>query len=315
MLNHHYFGSLWIASLARSPAAVVLVLLAWGATARAEHLTPTYCATGIPTDEATGWVPFPRGDVFCPLIADPKADGSFVSYLRGDSTSAFGTDIGAVGVGDRFGLFRWGGPRPGEGLQVSLVGSVFAQFDLTTSSFDLVNADYRIGLPVTFRWNRFSTRIRLYHQSSHLGDEFLLRTGIVRENFAFESLEGIMSVDAGPLRAYAGGEYLFNLRPEEPVARLAHGGVELRQGRPLLEAGDLMSVRLVAGADVQALDRLDWDPAFSVRAGLEVGRPREAERPSRRWSILAEYYDGPSHYGQFFREHIHTFGVGMHFTP
>ena len=45
--------------------------------------------------EATGYVPLPRGDVFCPLLADPKGQRSFVSYIRetdddGQSRHRFG---------------------------------------------------------------------------------------------------------------------------------------------------------------------------------------------------------------------------------
>jgi len=36
----------------------------------------------------------------------------------------------AVGLGDSFGLARWGGPEPNEGLQLDAVGAIFAQFDL-----------------------------------------------------------------------------------------------------------------------------------------------------------------------------------------
>src|SRR6185295_5880290 len=99
-----------------------------------------------------------------------------------------------------------------EGLQISLAGAVFAQVDLNAASYDLMNADYLIGLPITYRVDRFSTRLRLYHQSSHLGDEFLLREGlpITRENLSFESVEWLVSQDLASLRLYAGGEYLLH---------------------------------------------------------------------------------------------------------
>jgi hypothetical protein len=67
--------------------------------------------------------------------------------------------------------------------------------------------------------------------------------------------------------------------------------------------------------DVKSTEEHDWDPGVSVRAGFEVGRPRETEVPSRRWSLLFEFYDGPSPYGQFFRDDISYYGVGLHFTP
>src|SRR3954466_5918622 len=40
--------------------------------ARAQLPAPSRCAVGIPQDETSGYVPLPRGDVFCPLLADPK---------------------------------------------------------------------------------------------------------------------------------------------------------------------------------------------------------------------------------------------------
>ena len=100
---------------------------------------------------------------------------------------------------------RWGGPEPGEGVQLDVIGSIFAQFDVGTASNDLINADYIIGLPLTFRRNGFSVRAKLYHQSSHLGDEYLLRSeDIVRENLSFESVEVLISQELGLLRGYGG---------------------------------------------------------------------------------------------------------------
>src|SRR6185436_21081639 len=138
------------------------------------------CGTGVHEAEAKGVVVFPHDQIFCPLIADPKEPHSFASLLRGTFRSlgdptGEDTSIGAVGLADHFGLVRWGGPSPGEGVQLDVVGSIFAQFGLDTPSNDLINADYIIGLPLTFRRSGFSARARLYHQSSHFGDE--LRTG------------------------------------------------------------------------------------------------------------------------------------------
>jgi hypothetical protein len=273
-----------------------------------------YCGTNIPPDEATGFVPLPEGDVFCPLLADPKAAYSYLAYVRGTSTSPLGTDLGSIGIGDRFGLARWGGPRPGEGLQFSLEGSVFAQFDLNTPSYDLINADYLVGLPVTFRWSAVSGRLRVYHQSSHLGDEFVLRSQIPRENFSFQSGEGMLSVDGGPFRIYAGGEYLFHGEPRSVDTWLLHGGVELRQRSGAIHLGRIANVRLVAAGDVKAVENLDWESAFSAVAGFEFSRPREETHASRRWSVLGHYYTGRSPYGQFFSSDVTYYGVGLHFS-
>jgi hypothetical protein len=270
------------------------------------------CGAGVHESEALGMVSFPQDQIFCPILADPKEARSFVSLLRGtfrslDDPGGEGTTIASVGLGDNFGLVRWGGPAPGEGLQLDVVGGIFAQFDLGAPSNDLINADYIIGLPLTFRRSGFSTRVRVYHQSSHLGDEYLLRNQkIDRENLSFEAVEILASQELGPLRLYAGGEQIFRREPETLPSKLFHGGTELRTGR----AGP---VQLVGGIDVKTTDLHDWSPAVSARIGLEMARHRPGGHPPRLITLMLEVYQGPSPYGQFFQDDISYVGVGLHF--
>jgi hypothetical protein len=295
-----------------APVTVAVTLLLIGAHATSAQTAAPRCSPGVHEEGALGTVGFPQDQIFCPLLADPKEARSFVTLLRGtfpsfDDPSGERTTIAAVGLGDSFGLVRWGGPAPGEGLQLDLIGSIFAQFDIGTSSNDLINADYIVGLPLTFRRSGFSTRVRVYHQSSHLGDEYLLRAeDIERENLSFESVELLLSQEIGPLRAYVGGERLFRREPGTLAREVFHGGAELRTGR----AG---AVQLVGGVDVKSTERFDWSPAISGRAGIEVVRRGPGGHPGRLISLMLEVYDGPSPYGQFFQDDISYVGVGLHF--
>jgi len=307
-MNVRYRAACWI--------AMAIAMAGGSGTLRAQLPAPSRCAVGIPQSEASGYVPLPRGDVFCPLLADPKGQRSFLSYLRETSDNG-DMDVGSVGIGDTFGLLRVGGSKPGNGFQITAQGSVFAQFDLDAASYDLINADYLVGLPMTFRHNAFSARLRLYHQSSHLGDEFLLREEnptFVRENISFESAEMLISVDGGAFRLYGGGEYLLRREPSDLERYVAHGGLELRPAKRLLRFGTVAGVRFVAAGDLKASQEQDWKPAISVRTGFEFDRPRDTDPPGRRWGLLFEAYDGPSPYGQFFRRDVRYYGAGIHFT-
>jgi len=301
-----------------------LLLLA-ARNARAQSPPSTRCGVGIPQAEQTGYVGLPHGDVFCPLVADPKAIRSFASYLRARATQvnpttqeAFDTDVGAVGISDMIGLGRWNGATPNDGVQVSLTAGVFAQFDLRAASYDLLNADYMVGLPVTFRRGAVSGRLRVYHQSSHLGDEFLLRPDDpepTRDNLSFEAGEVLVSVDMGPLRAYGGGEYLFNRNPDALATWVAHGGAELRPTVAILSLGSVATLRPIAAIDMKATDDDRSRPSTSVMAGLDISRRRDADATGRRWMILAQFYSGPSPYGQFYRDDIRYYGIGVSFNP
>ena len=296
-------------------AGILVVALAWLAAAASAGAQTTVgatrCATGVHESESSGAVLFPDDHIFCALVADPKEPSTFISFLRGrfrtlDDPSGRETNVAAIGVGDSFGLARSAGPGPGDGLQLDVIGAIFAQFDTGSSSTDLINADYIIGVPVSFRRGAFSLRTKLYHQSSHLGDEFLLRdTGIDRENLSFESLEVLASLELGALRVYGGGEHLLRREPEALAAKIFHGGFEVRTGANA-------AAQLVAGVDVKAPELHDWSPATNARAGIALRRSGSEGHPGRLITFLLELYEGPSPYGQFFQDDISYIGFGVH---
>jgi hypothetical protein len=59
-------------------------------------------------------------------------------------------------------------------LQIDLEGAAFPRLDLEHQE-DVIAADFRFGVPVTFGSRRFQTKVALYHLSSHMGDELMIR--------------------------------------------------------------------------------------------------------------------------------------------
>lgn len=281
--------------------------------ARGQEPFRSLCGAGVHADASSGWVWLPQGQIFCPLAADPKGQRSFITYLRGDfatiANPAPGTEtnIAAVGLEDSFSIFRVAQAGAGDGIQLDLQGAVFSQFNLDEPSFDMINADYLVGLPLTFRSGGFSGRVRIYHQSSHLGDEFILNRQPERLNVSFESLELILSHEIGPLRVYGGGETFFSREPEDIAARLVHAGVEVR---PVIGG----SVGLMGAVDLKVVDDDEWNRALSVRGGVEIARIPHEGHPPRIFTLIAEFYDGAAPYGQFYRESIRYFGAGFSLT-
>lgn len=268
------------------------------ATGETQVREKVYSTFGLTPDT----VPFPTGDLFQPLLADPKQPQFFVSVREYDTPSDE-TTVAAVGYGETFGLYRRAGRHAGDGLQVSISGALFAQFNVDAPSNDLVNADYNIGFPITWRRGPLSARLRLYHQSSHLGDEYLLRAQPERVNLSFESLEFLGSYEWRALRGYLGGETLLHREPDDLDRNALHYGVELRP------AYTLWGGRPLAGLDVKRWEEHDWSPDYSLKAGLEYG----AARPGlRRLRVMAEAYDGHAPHGQFYDDSIDYYGIGIY---
>jgi Protein of unknown function (DUF1207) len=246
---------------------------------------------------------FPTGDVFEPLIADPKQPRFFVSFYRFASEGERYT-MASVGFGETFGLYRKLGSREGDGLQVSVEAALFAQFNMDTPSHDLQNADYTIGIPVTYRYGDNSLRFRVYHQSSHLGDELLLSVNPPnRVNLSFEAVEIMYSRDWRGWRVYGGGEYAFDRDPSDLKPLEAHWGIEYRGSTPIVWNG-----KPIVGVDMKSLQEHDWSIDTSVKAGLEFGSLWAGQR---RLSVLLEWYKGYDPHGQFYVNRCEYLGGGI----
>jgi hypothetical protein len=246
---------------------------------------------------------FPTGDVFHPFIADPKQSRFFVSLRRFSSLDLRYT-MASVGFGETFGMYRLFGSREGDGLQLSLEGALFAQFNLDSASSDLINADYTIGIPVTYRYGDNSLRFRLYHQSSHLGDELLLSGNHPeRVNLSYESTELIYSRDWREWRVYGGWEYLIHKEPSDLKPAIAHWGIEFCGSKPLVWNG-----RPIAGVDMKSTEENGWAVDTSIKAGLEFGHPNPGQR---RLRLMAEWYSGYDPHGQFYNNKVDYFGLGV----
>lgn len=259
----------------------------------------------------------PENDVFRPLWADPKQPQLFASWqatkiLSGNKQYL---NLGTVGLGENFGMI---GKRNGcDGWQIGILGGVFAQFNLDAESKDLVNADYVIGIPVSWRSGLFSTRVRFFHQSSHLGDEFLLSNpGITRVDLSYEVLEAILSLDApgGWGRVYAGGATALHVKPSTIDRNSVHWGMELRGptiAAPLL-AKPIPGTRFtpIFGADFQAFEELNWTSNYNIAGGVEWSKAGG----DRRFRLLVNYYRGYTPYGQFFGTKMEMVGFGFYLS-
>jgi len=246
---------------------------------------------------------FPVGDLFRPLLADPKQPQFFVSINRFKSSGVRYT-VASVGFGETFGMYRFFGSREWDGLQLSVEGAIFAQFNLDAPSYDLINADYTIGIPATYRHGDNSLRFRIYHQSSHLGDEFLQSVNPPeRVNLSYEAIELIYSREWRGWRVYGGGEYLIHKEPGDLKPMSAHWGIEYRGSKPLVWNG-----RLVGGVDMKSFEEHNWAIDTSVKVGLEFGQPNPGQR---RLRLMAEWYKGFDPRGQFYNNKVDYYGMGV----
>lgn len=267
----------------------------------------------VPTDspQAHQQLFMPENDLFTPPLADVKEPRFSFSYRRvnfsGAALPSGGTqdtiDAGLVSAGGIFGVW---GRRPVhgcDGLQVNLIGGVFSQFNLDTPSSDLINSDFIVGTQISARRGNLSGRVRLYHQSSHLGDEFLLRNpSIVRTDFNFQAIDGLVAYDGAWWRVYGGGGYVF-FTDDDLDPFLLQGGIEA-----LGRKHDRSRSRPLVGIDVNSLQARNWEVTTSVAAGLEWTN----RAATGRMRALLVYLDGFTPFGQFsIQQELRSIGLQL----
>jgi hypothetical protein len=245
----------------------------------------------------------PGGSLFKPLIADPRWPHFAASYQH-HLRNVLLQDAAAVSFGETFALYR---DRLGGGWwEVGVQAGVFAVFDIASPSKDLVNADYLVAIPLSYRYADFSAMFRFFHQSSHLGDEFLLRTKLNRVNLSYESVDLKVSYDLGDVaRIYAGAGYLFDQEPTNLDPLSVQYGLEFISPWPPRDRG----WRPIAAVDVQHREENAWSSDVSFRTGVQI----DGVLATRNLQLLIEYFRGRSPSGQFYRDKIEYIGLGVHF--
>lgn len=260
---------------------------------------------------------FPSDDLFRPLLADPKQPQFFALWQSQQSRiERTNANIGSIGIGENFGFYS---RRKGcNGWQVSLLTGIFAQFDLDTSNSELINIDFNVGVPITWRHGDWSARLRFYHQSSHIGDEFLgSHPGFQTIGLQYEEVDLILSYDVLRwLRLYGGAAAMVNRQPSTIDRWTGQWGFEARTPRPLVQFhvfGLLSNPILFAPvltADFKSVEHQQWHINTNLLMGFDMFRYGSFKRVR----ILFNYYHGYNPYGQFFySQKTESFGAGAYF--
>lgn len=270
---------------------------------------------------------FPRRRLFPAAVADPaepRFAGGFIrtdllaqkprerpDFLLDPEIQSGGEVMALVHVGGAFSLLQLDAGTGRVGIGLELGDAV--RFRIERDSRDELATDWVVALPIEGAWGPWAARFRLIHRSSHLGDEFLLNNSARRIEIGGDGVDLYASRRLGPLRAYAGGEWVFYSeidRSELPGVRerdhaQAQAGLE-GEWRPW-RAGSPW--RLVGGVDWQAASRTRWRGQTALAAGIRLAGA------DRSITLLARAFHGASTAGEFFLTPETFYGVELEVRP
>jgi hypothetical protein len=208
-----------------------------------------------------------------------------------------------VALGGRVGLLRYGTERADrpEGWQLDFEGAAFPRLDLE-HEMDVVSADFRAGVPLTYGYGPFQAKFAYYHLSSHLVDEFMLRNpDVERINYVRDSLVlGTSWYATDDLRLYGEAAWAFHTdggaKPWE-----FQFGIDFSPASPKGGRGSPF-----AAVNGHLLEELDFGGHFVVQAGWQW---RGSSGHLLRTGV--EYFAGKSDQYEFFNKYEEKIGIGV----
>ncbi|MDD5301954.1 MAG: DUF1207 domain-containing protein [Elusimicrobia bacterium] len=248
---------------------------------------------------------FPESEeVFQQLEADPRRIQLGAAYYRLD-----GQDRADLALGHSWGMTRWRTNDDYWVWQWNLEAMAYSRFTIGGSLNAFETVDFVANLPVAVKHGPFSARAMLFHESSHLGDDYIRRTN--DQGFRY-SVDGVRATfSAEPLtwaRVYCGMTYLLHTIPD-PARKAAQAGVELTS-RPV-GGSKRYPLRLFASSDLQFKEATDYRANSRSMAGVIVGY----DGVPRSMRAFVGRFEGYSPFGQLYRrrERFTDIGVSFHF--
>ncbi len=247
--------------------------------------------------------------LFRPFAADPRQLTYSAGWRWNDN--ALEKDMIPDSFYDTFPVYRWCNVWPfGGQMQFDIEGAVWATFAPLQESAPLLNADYYLGFPLTYAIDCWSFRLRAFHISSHLGDEFLINNpGYDRRNPSYEFIDFFASCQlTRQIRYYFGLGYIVHQDHSFYINRFyMEGGFEVRP----IEWGFYSRCNQLYGTPFLAI-HWRYSPDFTEHVdltyalGYEFGKLCGLGRKVRFW---LEYHDGYSVEGQFSRRPTSYFSI------
>ncbi len=272
-----------------------------GPVARLEEPAPREVpppgAADAPAPARKGWFAFPPGPLlYDPYLAAQRQSRTAVKVIRPFGGGDHERIEATIGV-DRS-LVRWKADEDSTAAsEVEFEAAVFTRFDVHTQ-YEMEASDWRFGLPFVHRDGNLAWKIHLYHLSSHLGDDYIKRTGRTGSQYHLEEVAGGLSWDAtADSRIYGeAGAAVYN-GPATYSGRVQAGyeWVGRKWGSGLAP---------YFAVDLQARKEQDWTPDATVAVGIAFGR---------NFRLGLEYYHGRDTQTQFLARRTHWVSVGLYF--
>jgi hypothetical protein len=228
--------------------------------------------------------------------------GRLISAQRGESQ--FGREPEAeVALGENFPIVSLrGGRHP---ISLGFGSQVYARFSLEDAQTAMISHDWVVGVNATALLGGWDLTLQLYHESSHLGDEYGDRFATRRLDWSREVLGGWVGYSTGPWRFAGNASYAV----VDGLGLARTGGaaaIDFNSAPAVALLGS--QVHPVAGIFFAGDAATGWRVSTSARAGVAL-----RSGGSREIGVAIIAHDGLSTQRQFYRRPSRYVGLELRF--
>lgn len=253
-----------------------------------------------------------KGSYFEPVILDPTACITSGGLMRLKEMNDMNKGIYIpVNIGFQQSIFRFQ-KTDNMGVEFGFGAAAFTQFvikevESNTYLGEIENTDFKASGFINFLFDKWAARLRLFHISSHLADDYILRNKITSPNpgtVNYEQLDLTTSYQGQFMRYYLGLGTVIT--PHAVRERLSmQTGMYFRK-----KAGDNEALRLAAGMDVKIFEQNNYRPNIKSAVGVELGTTDKTHL-----GIFMEYYNGHLPYSTLEYKIVQWIGISAYLIP
>lgn len=278
----------------------------WACLARMSVLVVLVSATGATRGRAQGLERLLPGRRYLPTVHAGVHEATTAARLivSIDSPTLFGNVVeGEAALGASVPIVVLAGHSLADAVVMGVEGGVVARFNMETRQRDLISSDWLFSAPVVVHRGAHWLRLRYFHTSAHMGDEYMQRFGVARVAYSRDAADVLGWLQVLPqLGVYAGGWWAFRVDPPTDKRLEARAGAEFGsapRGAP---------VRPYGAVDLQLDQNANWKPRLTAAIGARLLAPSD-----REVRIVVQFVTGPTAIGQLFPGHAEYFSAGMEF--
>lgn len=254
---------------------------------------------------------FPKQNLWQTISLDPLAGQAYVQMAavwEGSSPTDY------INAGFSFGfqksVFVWK-ISDKSAIDIGMEGGAITQFEWTMSDdylqTDYISTDFIIGMPVVYKKDNLMLRLRIYHLSSHMGDDYIFRDSIssyYRNNNTYEQLDLTAAYLYENFRFILGvGTVLTSSAPRKPLV-ITYGAeyfVPLNKEETL---------SYYVGFFANSKQDNNYTPGINIGMGLKLGGLGR-----RGAKLLFTYFNGPLPYSVYSGRLIQWLGTSVYINP